>query len=289
MYTWCGAALRARGEQRQLDKAGVSAHGVIRSVHPLERSRHGHKVTVTVDSGRGHHWDTEDPSGLDGYLVREGTPVELVYAPADPSSIRVERAAFSDPRLGSYPVDSGRRPGDGLSVLTALLVPATALVIFGAVITAMLGDPNVLDGSTPFVFLLVGLGLLAGGIVSTVRAHRGSRRRTGNATGTVTETWTRRHHKKNGSTTTHYPFTLHFRSRDGREVHRRYQTDSKTHAPAVDEHMSVQYDPGHPPDFSVSGLVPNSAQWGCGLLLIGTAFTVFGALSGASSLMDGLS
>lgn len=60
-----------------LTRSGVPAHGTVSRVHPLER-RFGHTVTVNVQDPHGHRWEAVDSTGLSGYLVHEGTPVDVL-------------------------------------------------------------------------------------------------------------------------------------------------------------------------------------------------------------------
>ncbi|RKS05394.1 uncharacterized protein DUF3592 [Nocardiopsis sp. Huas11] len=278
------ARLRRRREQRELDETGVRAYGHVSRVHPLERSPHGHTVTVTVQGADGTRWEAVDSSGLGGYHVREGTPVSLVHSPADPRLIRVERAAHADPARGDYPVGPRRRPGDRPSLLVPLLPLVGVLVIGGVVLLAVRGGDSVVGVLVPGLFVVVGPCLIVGGVVAMARGRVRARRHTAETVGVVTDTWTQRKRRRssNGPSRTiiTHPFTVHFRAADGREVHRRYPVSTSSFRPALQQRVRIRHDPGHPAEFSVADLSAGDLFTGLTLMFIGTVFTLIGGFVG---------
>ena len=278
------ATIRRRGEQRDLD-AGPRTHGHVSAVHPLQRSPHGHSVTVTVQGTDGTRWEAVDSSGLGGYHVREGTPVELVHSASDPGLIRVERAAHADPALGSYPVDPRRRPGDRPSLLRPLLPLLAALVIGGVILLSLRGGESAVGVLVPGLFVVLGPCLAVGGVVAMVRGRAGVRRHTAETVGVITDTWRQVRRRRSGSgpgrTSVTHPFTVHFRAADGREVHRRYQVATGSFRPDLQQRVRVRHDPEHPAEFSVADLSLGGLFPGLALVFIGVVFTIVGGGVGA--------
>ncbi|WP_150251532.1 DUF3592 domain-containing protein [Nocardiopsis deserti] len=283
------AALRSRRETRLLDRSGVRARGIITSVHPLTRSLRGHTVTVAFQDVHGREREAVDTSGLGGYLVREGTPVELLHSPGDPRLVRVESAALPGPATGHYPLRPGRRPGGGKAIASAVLsmlaVPAFTAVVVALALT--IGDGGGLFRYLPFLFTVVGLGMLLSVTVSAVRDRAGGRGYTGEAVGTVTDAWREASNATvNRRRVYTHPFTVHFSAGDGREVHRRYRRSSTSYRPAAGQHARVRYDPGAPARFSV----PEAHTWGCGpraiMVVIGLGFVFTGTFVGLMFLLS---
>ncbi|NYH55011.1 hypothetical protein HNR06_004600 [Nocardiopsis arvandica] len=284
--------LRKRREQRYLDRSGVRARGVVHSVHPLRRSPEGHTVTVEVHDGRGRSWHAVDTSGLGGYLVREGTPVELVHSPTDPRSVRVERAALPAPGAGFYPLHPRRRADIGPAV-----VDVVAPLLFLLFLTALpgmelLAPPEwntMVTDLIPLVFTLIGTALLVSVAGRALGARLVLRRHTAEAEGTVTDTWREDGDVHvDGRRVSVYPFTVHFRLPDGREVHRRHRLTSTVHRTFVDQRVRVRYDPEGPTRFTVRDFSPGRAGTvvpvivGVGFILIGTFVTLMFLTSGGS-------
>ncbi|KOX12175.1 DUF3592 domain-containing protein [Nocardiopsis sp. NRRL B-16309] len=275
------ATLRRRREQQELDGSGVRAHGHVSAVHPLERSPHGHTVTVTVRGADGSRWDAVDSSGLGGYVVREGTPVELVHSPSDPGLVRVERAAHPDPARGGYAVRPDRRPGG--PPLWRPLLPLLGVIVIGGVILLALagGGARDLVGLVPLLFVVLGPCLVVGGVVAMVRGRSRTRRHTAEVYGTITDTWrqVQRRRGQNGTRTSiTHPFTVHFRAADGREVHRRYETSTRSFRPGLQQRVLVRHDPEHPAEFSVADLAMGGLFPGLALVFIGAVFTIVGGV-----------
>ncbi|WP_435112386.1 hypothetical protein [Nocardiopsis synnemataformans] len=284
------AALRIRRDARLLDRTGVRARGVVTSVHPLTRSPRGHTVTVAFQDAHGREREAVDTSGLGGYLVREGTPVGLLHSPGDPRLIRVESAALPGPAADHYPVHPGRRPGGGAAIASAVLsmlaVPAFTAVVVVLALTS--GDGGGLFRYLPFLFTVVGLGMLLSVTVSAVRDRAGGRGYTGETAGTVTDAWREASNATvNRRRVYTHPFTVHFSTGDGREVHRRYRRSSTSYRPVAGQRARVRYDPGAPACFSV----PEAHTWGCGpgavVVVIGLAFVLIGTFVGLMFLMLG--
>ncbi|MFE1400222.1 DUF3592 domain-containing protein [Nocardiopsis dassonvillei] len=139
------AALRVRRDARLLDRTGVRVRGVVTSVHPLTRSPHGHTVTVAFRDADGREREAVDTSGLGGYLVREGTPVELLHSADDPRLVRVESAALPGSASEHYPVRLGHRPGGAKAIAAALLTMLAVPVFTAVVVTLSLADGTVTD------------------------------------------------------------------------------------------------------------------------------------------------
>ncbi|WDZ93735.1 DUF3592 domain-containing protein [Nocardiopsis sp. HUAS JQ3] len=283
-------ALRVRRDARLLDRTGVRARGVVTSVHPLTRSPNGHTVTVAFRDADGREREAVDTSGLGGYLVREGTPVELLHSADDPRLVRVESAALPGPSAEHYPVRPGRRPGGAkaiaAAVLTMLAVPAFTAVIAALALSGR--DGGGLFRYLPFLFTVVGLGMLLSATVSAVRDRAGGRGYTGEADGTVIDSWREASRATvNGRRVYTHPFTVHFSAGDGREVHRRYRRSSTSYRPVRGQSARVRYDLRAPARFSV----PEAHTWGCGpgavMVVVGLGFVIIGTFVGLMFLLSG--
>lgn len=280
--------LGRRREQRHLDRSGVRAHGVVRSVHSLNRSPDGHTVTVDVRDGHGRTWQAVDPSGTGGYRVPEGTPVELVYSPDDPRLVRVERAALPATGAGDYPLHPKGRPSSGPKVLAAVVPVLVVLPVVGVLGTVSLLPAELIPRFARFVPLLLpvaGAALIVHALRAVGVGRLGSRRYTAETEGTVTDCWTVFTKAGTSSRVPTYPFTVRFQVPDGREVHRRYPFASTAYHPSVGRRVRVRYDPGHPPRFAVRDFTPGLAPTvfplvsGTLLIVIGciVSFVVLGA------------
>ncbi|MYR32020.1 hypothetical protein GTW20_06970 [Nocardiopsis alba] len=273
------AASKENRRVRELDRSGVRARGVIAVVHPLERSPHGHRVTVTVEGGDGRRWEAVDASGLNGYLVREGTPVELTYAAGDPLNIRVERAAFPLPPQGLYPLYPHGLPKPPSPVWPLLYAVGGAALVLGVGVLVLNGGEAV-GRFVPLLFAVLGPVFLVLAVRGLIRRGTGERRLTAEATGVVTDAWTEVRRRK-GNNERHrtyrvHPFTLHFRAADGREVHHRHPVASGSFEPVVDQPLQVRYDPEHPADHALVGHMNAALGKSVALFFIGLVSTVLG-------------
>ncbi|MDT0328651.1 DUF3592 domain-containing protein [Nocardiopsis lambiniae] len=274
------SALSRRRRERRLAAGGIRAHGSVSAVHPMDRSSGRHEVTVRVYDERGGVREAVDDSGTGGFLLREGTPVTLVYSPEDPGHARVERAAFPDPSMGDHPL----HPGDGSgtpSPVAALFPLGASLAIVGIMAAVALNGAEWALILVPALFALVGSGLLVRSAYALVTGQ-GVRRGYGASTiGVVTDSWTEtRVRRKDGRTrkVRLHPFTVRFRADDGREVHVRHAVAGSTFIATPGQRLRVDYDPLHPPRYSLPDgpgmdrlphLVP---------LIIGVVFTVVGSV-----------
>lgn len=273
-------ALGQRRAHQELAATGVRAHGVVTAVHPLERRPEGHRVTVRVRGANGYQWDVVDDSGLGGYLVREGTPVELVHASVNPMNIRVDRAAPPNGYPGGYAVHrdgtAAARSLVGSVLLNVGLLAFGAVVLWGTFSNDSGTDEVV--GYFPLVFILVGLVMLFFGVRS-LRDLLARRAHTAETTGVVTDVWRESSHRtRNNRRLYNHPFTVHFRTADGREVHHRHPVASSSFRPVVNQRLRVRHDPAHPVRYSLPD------QWSlgfgvtAGFLFAGGVFTLLGAL-----------
>lgn len=248
-------ALSRRRRELGLARSGVRTHGVVRAVHPLGRPSGRQAVTVQLrDAGRGS-WEAVDESGTGGYLLREGTPVTALYDPADPSNVRVERAAFPDRSRGDYPLYRDGVPGP--PSLTAALSPlAASLVILVIAVLVAANRADTALGLIPPLFVVLGLGVLASAAhrLLTDTSTRPDLR--ASTTGTVTDCWTetKRVRRRNRGWTTIrvHPFTVYFQAADGREVHVRHSVASGGFVPVPQQELRVDYDPAHPPHYALA-------------------------------------
>ncbi|WP_455710052.1 hypothetical protein [Nocardiopsis alba] len=193
------AASKENRRVRELDRSGVRARGVIAVVHPLERSPHGHRVTVTVAGGDGRRWEAVDASGLNGYLVREGTPVELTYAAGDPLNIRVERAAFPLPPQGLYPLYPHGLPKPPSPVWPLLYAVGGAALVLGVGVLVLNGG-EAAGRFVPLLFAVLGPVFLVLAVRGLIRRGTGERRLTAEATGVVTDACGPRYVGEKGTT-----------------------------------------------------------------------------------------
>lgn len=249
-------ALSRRRRELGLARTGVRAHGVVRAVHPLGRPSGRQAVTVRLHDVGGGSWESEDVSGTGGYLLREGTPVTVLYDPRDQSNVRVERAAFPERTRGDYPLYRDGVPGPP-SLAAALFPLGSSLVILVIAALVATDRADTALGLVPPLFVVVGLGVLARS-AHRLLTDRGTRPELrASATGTVTDCWTetKRVRRRNRGWTTIrvHPFTLYFQAADGREVHVRHPVASSGFAPVPQQGLRVDYDPDHPPHYSLAG------------------------------------
>lgn len=247
------AALARRRRERQLAETGVRAHGTVTAVHPMDRSSGRHRLTILVRDPQGRTWETVDDSGTGGYLLPEGTPVTLVYSPQDPGNTRVERAAFPDRSLGDHPLHRGDGPAE-TSLVGALFPFVAGLVVLAIAAPAVVyGTDSVLD-LVPLLFVFLGLVLLVRAVHSLLTGKVARHEYSESTTGVITDSWTEtKRVRRDGRwrTIRLYPFTVRFRTRDGREVHVRHPSSSSTFTPPPGHRLRVDYDPAHPPHYSL--------------------------------------
>lgn len=275
------SALERRRRELGLARSGVRAHGVVSAVHPMDRSSGRQPVTLRVHDGRGSSWDAVDGSGTGGYLLREGTPVTVLYVPQDHANVRVERAAFPTRSMGDYPLyrDGIPRPP---SLVAALFPLAASLVILGVASLVVLNDTGTALGLVPPLFALLGLGLL---VRTGYRLLTGGGTRpdhSASTTGVVTDSWTEtkrvRRRNRGWRTVRVHPFTVLFQATDGREVHLRHPVASSSSAPGPEQRLRVDHDPAHPPHYVLTdhpnpGRMPVLAP-----LFVGVVFTLVGSV-----------
>ncbi|WP_017584590.1 DUF3592 domain-containing protein [Nocardiopsis valliformis] len=248
-------ALSRRRRELALAGSGVRTHGVVRAVHPLGRPSGRQAVTLQLhDVGRGT-WDAVDESGTGSYLLREGTPVTVLYDPGDPSNVRVERAAFPDRSRGDYPLYRDGVPGPP-SLAAALSPLAASLVILVIAVLVAANRADTAMGLVPPLFVVVGLGVLASAAHRLLTDTSTRPEYSASGTGTVTDCWTesRRVRRRSGgwSTVRVHPFTVYFQAADGREVHLRHSFAGRDFAPVPQQRLRLEYDPDHPPHYSLS-------------------------------------
>jgi hypothetical protein len=274
--------LRTLGErrtQRHLDDAGVTTTARVVAVEPMQRPLNGaagHPVRLAFQDLAGQPRGFRDTSGLGGYVAREGSEVTIRYSPTGPEAVRVEEIIGPH---GPYPPSPGRRSG-GPSLMPALLAVGV-IVVAGAV--AVVFEGGLFDGVAaaqliPPVFGLIGLGMLAGSAGFAVKRARERARPTEEAVGVVTDVWSQYSSRGGGSGRgSTYPFTVHFTTRDGREVHTRHRVSSSRRL-EVHQRVRVVYDRLHPPRFEVAEM--RHAVWLLRLvpLFIGTVFMLIGAV-----------
>ncbi|WP_017585160.1 DUF3592 domain-containing protein [Nocardiopsis ganjiahuensis] len=276
------SALSRRRRELGLARSGVRAHGVVSAVHPMERSGR-QPVTVRLQDARGGTWEAVDGSGTGGYLLREGTPVTALYAAQDQANVRVERAAFPGDPMRDYPLyrDGIPRPP---SLVAALFPLAMSLVILGVAALVIANRTGTALAVIPPTFVLVGLGVLASASYRLLTDRSPRPEYSASATGAVTDSWTesKRVRRNNGGwrTVRVHPFTVYFQAADGREVHLRHPVATGGFAPAVQERLRLEYDPAHPPHYSLSdhpnaGRIPVLVPFFVGtvFVLVGTVLT----------------
>lgn len=220
--------VRKRRDQRQLNEAGLTTTAQVVAVDPMARELNdaaGHAVQLGFQDGQGNQRRVRDTTGLGGYLVREGAQVVVRYVPANPALVRVEAIVG---RYGPYPVDpDGRRRAGSLTPrLTELGAGAGALV--GSLFLGLAG-PQVAGGLLPeavrrsllpWLFVLIGVVLVGVSWRQLARQRRGRRRPRDEVVGVVTEVWQKLVSSGRRTSKVH-PFTVHFATGDGREVHTR--------------------------------------------------------------------
>lgn len=275
------AALSRRSRELSLARTGVRAHGTVSAVHPMDRSSGRHRLTILVRDPHGGTWETVDDSGTGGFLLQEGTPVTLVYDPQDSRNVRVERAAFPDPSQGDHPLHKGDGPAQ-TSLAGALLPFVASLVVLAITAPAVVYGSDSVLGLVPVLFLAVGLVLLvrSGYALLTGKGARGAY--SASTTGVITDSWTEtRRVRRDGrrKTIRMHPFTVRFRAHDGREVHVRHPASSSTFTPPPGHRVRVDYDPAHPPHYSLPD-GPSDLGGAVRLvpLILGVVFTVVGAV-----------
>ncbi|CAL9541532.1 hypothetical protein SUDANB121_04267 [Nocardiopsis dassonvillei] len=269
-----------------LRRGGEPVHGtVLASGRPRRgspgRGAAGPPVTVRAESPDGRRtWEAVDDSGLGGYDPEPGTPVEGVYAPGDPSRLRIRRVARSGGD-GFFEVRGGSRVGPlriAGGVLTALVVAATAAIaVFAADGPVSPIGPVfvVVPGFMVIVGLRMTLGLLAGPAPLLPRLYLG---RPPEAEGTVTDTWTEQ--RRSGSSRpsrTVYVRTVRFTTADGRRVHTRDPLERSSPGPEVGERVRVRYAESDPTLFVSGAPTPLDVLFGPGVpLVLGPALLVLG-------------
>ncbi|MFL1438658.1 DUF3592 domain-containing protein, partial [Nocardiopsis protaetiae] len=239
------AALARRRRELELAESGVLDHGTVTAVHPMDRATGRHRLTISLRDPQARTWEARDDSGTGGYLLAEGTPVTVVYSPRDPWNIRVERAAFPDRSLGDYPLHpgGGPRPTSLAAALSPFLLSLAALAV--AAPAVVFGTDSALD-LVPLLFLFLGLALLAWSAYSLITGRNSRPAYSASTTGVITDSWTEtRQVRRDGRTRTirSHPFTVRFRTHDGREVHVRHPSSSSSFTPAPGQPVRVDYDP----------------------------------------------
>lgn len=274
------SALARRRRDLESTVSGVRAHGVVSAVHPMDRASGRHSVAIRVHDGQGRSWDAADDSGTGGYLLQEGTPVTVLYAPGNPSNSRVERAAFPEPSMGDYPLYRDGIPAPP-SLVAALSPLAGALVVLGAAVLAALNMSGTVLLLLPPLFALAGLGLLVRTVYRMLTGKIVRGEHSASATGVVTDCWTKTTWKRDGNRRRKvrvHPFTVRFRAADGREVHLRHAIAGSNFAPEPGERLRVDYDPAHPPHYALADH-PNPGALPVLLpLLVGVVFTLVGSV-----------
>jgi hypothetical protein len=250
--------LARRRRQRHLEEAGLTAVAQVATVEPMQRSVNdaaGHPVTVTFQAGAGGPRTFRDPTGLGGYLVREGAQVVVRYSPTDPELVRTEEIVGGH---GRYPV----RP-DGRVRLPSLAGPVVTVVVGGwfAGVLALVASGRLAAPDPPArvvggLFAVVGAVMLVGAAAVAVRGLRARSRPRGEAVGVVTEVWTEEDSRvsyRHGPRILHR-FTVHFATEDGREVHMRNRSATGSFRPQQYQQVRVRYDRAHPVRFEVREL-----------------------------------
>jgi uncharacterized protein DUF3592 len=246
--------LKQRRDQRHLDEAGLTAAGQVVTVEAIQRPANGaagHPVQLAFQDQAGQQRQVRDTSGLGGYVVRAGCRVTVRYSPTDPDVVRVEEIAGPQGSYRPHPDGHSHRPPLFSEVLAVVLV----LVFGGGVLVFSTGAVEVSeppDLAVPVGFGVIGLGLLVGNVVFAARRARRRRRPREEAVGVVTDVWQEQVSTGNsGRTTTVHPFTVHFATRDGREVHTRYPMSSSRRF-QIHQRVRVRYEPAYPPRFEVA-------------------------------------
>lgn len=237
---------RQRHLTREITERGETTIGRVVGVDPVrtEPGAVGHPVTVAFTDPTGVERQFRDESGLNGYTVRVGGTVTVRYHPDDPGSARVEEIVG---RFGPFPVHPAGGPS-GPSYLRAIVSLAGAMVVLPASYLIDFDRINPLLLIFP-LFLLLGPTLAVAFAVSQWRDRRergGPMRET---VGVVTSVW----HEYRDRTRM-YPFTVHFTTHDGREIHTRYRTASNTFRPTAGQQVRVRYPPGRPYRYQVREL-----------------------------------
>lgn len=285
--------LARRRRHRHLQEAGRTVVAQVTTVEQMQRSVNGaagQPVTLTFQDGAGGPRAFRDTTGLSGYLVREGTQAVVRYSPTDPELVRTEEIVG---RLGRYPVrPDGRFPAPSLAgPLVTVLVGGVFAGVLGLLAAGRLEQvTDATAGVGGVLFAVVGAFMLVAVVVMVVRRVRARGRPLGEAAGVVTEVWT-----EEDSTIRYrhrprilHPFTVHFATDDGREVHMRNRVASSGFRPKQYQRVGVRYDRAHPVRFEVRELrganillVVVLAVMGIVFLLLGTVLAlVFGGFAG---------
>lgn len=222
----------------------------------------GHPVRIAVQDGALEH-EVRDTSGLGGYVVRPGTELVVRQSSVDPDRVQVEQIIGP---YGSYPVDPTRN-GKKPSLLPVALWLAAPVALLGLTAVSPSRDA-VVPAFVPPLMGFAGLTMVVLAVVLAIR-RRLQRRCWEAATGVVVDTWV--------SQRVH-PFTVHFATRDGREIHKRHRIASSHFRPRQQQQVQVRYDPANPTQFDVR-------EVGAGTALITVVVIVFGvALSAAGAI-----
>lgn len=268
---------RERRDQRRLDETGLTATGRVLLVEPMQRRVNGgagHPVQLEFVDSAGRPRQFRDTSGLGGYVVRTGTQVTVRYSATDPALVRVEEVHGPG---GRYRPEHRRRTASvvpGLLALPGVVIGGVAIAIyeFDALSLPRLG-PAFTGDLVPLVFGLIGLAILSvtGGFAIRRLVTRRPRQE---VVGVVTEVWEELINTGRHSREVH-PFTVHFATLDGREVHTRYRIAGSRRL-ALHQRVRVRYDPAYPPSFDVAEL--RYAVWLLWLIpsLIGAVFLMIG-------------
>ncbi|MBE2999801.1 DUF3592 domain-containing protein [Nocardiopsis sp. HNM0947] len=276
--------LRVRSRQEDADELrsrGVPVRGVVTRVHPLNRSPHGHPVTVRLHGADGARWEADDTSGLGGHLVREGTPVEAVHHPDDPGNVAVLRAAR--PGDGAfYPVNPhGRRPG-GASYTHGLALLGGAAVFLLLFVLVGTGSAGFLPLLLPPFFAGLGVVLIVRAVQALRRAGQVPEHHTAGAEATVTDAWSRLSGGRNQIPTRVHQRVVRFVLPDGREIHRRDGSPGTRSPSRVGDRIPVRHAPDDPGDFTLltPGPPRDRAWWAPKHILLGSGILLVSALAG---------
>jgi len=128
------------------------------------------------------------------------------------------------------------------------------------------------------LFATVGALLLVAAVVMAVRRAR--QRLRGETAGVVTEAWTEADSTvsyRHGPRILH-PFTVHFATEDGREVHMRNRVASSGFRPQPYQRVRVRYDRAHPVRFEVRELRGANVFRVAVLVGIGLVFLLVGTV-----------
>ncbi|MGW9350018.1 hypothetical protein [Nocardiopsis flavescens] len=278
---WAPSALRSD----PLRNGGEPVYGTVLSSTPPGRGAAGPTVAVRAESADGRRtWEAVDDSGLGGYDPAPGTRVEGVYAPGDPSRLRVLRIARADGEegFGVRAGSGGRALRIAGGVLGALVVSAAAAIAWSAPSGAV-SPFGLVFLVVPAAIALVGLNTAFAGLPGLVRLLSGLYRgRVLEAQGTVTDAWTETRTRSSGAGGGSdrylvHALTVRFTTADGRRVHARDPVDRLFGGPAVGDPVRVRHVESDPTLFATGTLAPLNIVFGKGLrLVLGPVLVVVG-------------